>query len=145
MTDFGDYSRGYEKNRPHWGDRHTFIILNIKDDGIYGTITFVLLVAFLYFFELLLEGIDGQVDGFLEGVGYLAGKQVVALRHEELDSGLLILGSFGFYNFQIYFNERDFFMMLNELFGLLVDELLQLFRCIEVNGFNLNVHIILLF
>ena len=67
------------------------------------------------------------------------------LRYHELDAGFLVHCGFGFHYFEVNLDQGDFFVMLDEFFGLLVDELLEFLRCIEVNGFNLNFHVILLF
>ncbi len=98
------------------------------------------LFVFAGFFELSLEGVDGEVDGFFEGVGGLRCEEVGGLRDCELDAGFFVHGRFGFDDLECDFGVGDFLVVLKQLFHFFVDKLLQLVGCVEMNGFDFDFH-----
>ena len=97
------------------------------------------------FLELTFQGVHAVVDGFLEGVGYLVGEQILAAGHVQAHRRLLVHGSLGFHDLEYNLGIRDLLIVLSQFFHFLVDDVIQFLGCIKVDGIDFNFLINLLF
>ena len=92
------------------------------------------------FFELALDGFEGEVNGFFEAVGGLGGDDVFELRGDDLDDGLFVHCGLGFDDFEGYVDICDCVVAAGETLGFLVDEFDEAVGDVEVDGLNFNFH-----
>lgn len=90
---------------------------------------------FLVFFKRSLQSLNAEVYSFLEGVAYFFGVKFFAWQ-EDMHANFLVQIGFGFYYFEGYFYFADFLIALGNFCCFFLDECLQFFGCIEVNGLN---------
>lgn len=103
-----------------------------------------MLFLVLGLFKLFVKRFESEVDCFFECVGGFVGYEFV-LRNEDADDGLLVERGFGFNDFKRYLDGVDSRISAHQLVDFFVDEGVKLLRDVEVDSFDINVHVFLLF
>lgn len=92
------------------------------------------------FFELPLDGFEGEVDSLFKRVGGLGGDDVFNLRRYGSDDGFFVHRGLGFDDFEGYVDICDCVIAAGKTLGFLVDEFDEAVGDVEVDGLNFNFH-----
>lgn len=97
------------------------------------------LLLFLVFEELFAESLASEVDPFLEGLALLLGDEGV-IGDSEGYFGDLVLSIFSLVEAEDYLGGDDTIVEVVELTDFLVGEVLELLRCVEMDGLDCQFH-----
>ena len=96
-------------------------------------------LLFLVLEELLAEGLASEVDTFLEGLALLLSDKGV-IGDSEGYFGDLVLSIFSLVEAEDYLGGDDTIVEVVELADFLVGEVLELLRCVEMDGLDCQFH-----
>lgn len=99
-----------------------------------------LLVAGGMFFELLFDGFDGYIEGFLEGVRCFAGYDFAILWDGDTDGYFLVEGGFRLDEVEVDIEGVNLGVTTSDALCFLVDKVYEAVCNLEVDGFDTYVH-----
>ena len=112
-------------------------------DSLKGTLqsgqTGLLALTLLILVNLAKQGVDAEINTFLEGVAHLFGVEV-GTGEADVEGGLLVLGGLRLHDLEDELGLDDILTVLLELGSFFLNESMQLVSCIEVDGLNLEFH-----
>ena len=80
------------------------------------------LFLFFFLFELTVDGVEAEIDGFFECVGGFVGEDVLVLWHTYADEGVFVECRFRFDHLKSYVDVGDVGVVTRDAFGFFLDE-----------------------